>query len=655
MTPKTRSILRKLGLAALLVVVIAILAFFFFPGLPKSIKVYDVVQLNKDEWTPAERQWFYHTSQGSHLMPYSWFTALEQWDSEKLVVDPDYLTRFRLIPDVSPVNNPDHLPVGFAKDVAEPTDPPGPLEGKDYVGISCAGCHTALLTYKGMGVRIDGAPGQLDLVGFLTDIGKAFTAMTVDDAKFDRFAARVHRDADADKSELKAQVATFMGTELPTILQQIGADVRGFLESGEKTTTAGFGRLDALGQGGNTLFGKLGAKNLRVLQGPVDVLPLWNAHSYSFVQSNSAIRQPMARNVIEAMAVNASVVMPSTPDGDYPSTVRMGCAWEMEEMAKKLKAPEWPKWLFGNPNQQKVTAGRTLYRQLCAGCHQPKIETARSREWTQWPVVGPSGHPPCDPISWKYRQQAPQPLYALKTFSVDVIGTDPNDAVNFAERIVDARALGLTADEHGANVIYPAIAGIMATYYKNHGTPPETQDEWSDYRSNYWRAPKGYPARPLAGVWATAPFLHNGSVPNLYELLSPVEERSVTFYRGDPEFDPERVGFPTGRFYGGFKLDTSLPGNSNAGHEFRNGKSKGRIGRLLTKNERWELIEFLKMLRFEEEVEQHLPDQPDQSSPCPPAQQPECAACTPPSPGSTGRSPQPQGAAWAQPSPAPTP
>src|SRR5947209_4411142 len=137
----------------------------------------------------------------------------------------------------------------------------------------------------------------------------------------------------------------------------------------------------------------------------------------------------------------------------------------------------------------------------------------------------------------------------------------------------------------------------MATYYKDHQVPLETQNEWNGYRSNYWRAPLAYPARPLAGVWATAPFLHNGSVPNLYELLSPVPKRSVTFYLGNPEFDPQRVGFQSSRFAGGFKFDTSISGNSNAGHEYTNDKNrKGRLGRELTPDERWELIEYLKAL-----------------------------------------------------------
>src|SRR6185436_12441863 len=175
----------KLGIAALVAAVIAVVVFIFFPGLPASVKVYDVVQLNQ-QWTPQERQWFYHTSQGSQLMPYSWFISLEQPDSKPLFIDPDYLTRSRVIPDVNPANNPDRLPVGFAKDPGAPN----PKWGVQ-VGISCAACHTGQINYKGMGVRIDGAPGQLDTNGMLERLAAAIIATNVDPLKFDRFAKRV--------------------------------------------------------------------------------------------------------------------------------------------------------------------------------------------------------------------------------------------------------------------------------------------------------------------------------------------------------------------------------------------------------------------------------------------------------------------------------
>src|ERR1039458_7561467 len=82
-------------------------------------------------WSSAERNWFYATSQGSQIMPYDWFMALEQSDSE--LAFRDSLQRFGYLPTPSKFNNPDGLPVGFVKDA----DDRG-----DWVGLTCAACHT---------------------------------------------------------------------------------------------------------------------------------------------------------------------------------------------------------------------------------------------------------------------------------------------------------------------------------------------------------------------------------------------------------------------------------------------------------------------------------------------------------------------------------
>ncbi|PNB46292.1 hypothetical protein C1X73_34765, partial [Pseudomonas sp. FW305-130] len=56
--------------------------------------------------------------------------------------------------------------------------------------------------------------------------------------------------------------------------------------------------------------------------------------------------------------------------------------------------------------------------------------------------------------------------------------------------------------------------------------------------------PPWYRARPLNGVWATAPYLHNGSVPSLYWMLSPAAERPKSFCMGGGrDYDPKQVGF----------------------------------------------------------------------------------------------------------------
>jgi len=96
-----------------------------------------------------------------------------------------------------------------------------------------------------------------------------------------------------------------------------------------------------------------------------------------------------------------------------------------------------------------------------------------------------------------------------------------------------------------------------------------------------------YKARPLNGIWATSPYLHNGSVPSLYQLLLPGSQRDKVFYTGNREFDPVNVGQYSDEQEGLFKFDATLYGNSNAGHEY---------GTQLSNKQRYELIEFMKTL-----------------------------------------------------------
>jgi hypothetical protein len=81
----------------------------------------------------------------------------------------------------------------------------------------------------------------------------------------------------------------------------------------------------------------------------------------------------------------------------------------------------------------------------------------------------------------------------------------------------------------------------------------------------------GYVAVPLDGVWLRAPYLHNGSVPTLEDLLEPVDERPTLFYRGYDVYERGETGFVhqgAEARRAGWEVDVSVPGNSNAGHEY---------------------------------------------------------------------------------------
>jgi mono/diheme cytochrome c family protein len=112
-------------------------------------------------------------------------------------------------------------------------------------------------------------------------------------------------------------------------------------------------------------------------------------------------------------------------------------------------------------------------------------------------------------------------------------------------------------------------------------------DAW---KFQHFRATDGYVASLLDGVWARAPYLHNGSVPSLYDLLQAPERRPQRFWRGSDIYDFRKVGFhsliPTTDQLG-FLYDTGVRGNGNEGHAY---------GTHLPEQDKIALIEYLKTL-----------------------------------------------------------
>jgi len=101
---------------------------------------------------------------------------------------------------------------------------------------------------------------------------------------------------------------------------------------------------------------------------------------------------------------------------------------------------------------------------------------------------------------------------------------------------------------------------------------------------------EGYQSPPLDGIWMRAPYLHNGSVPSLRNLLEPVEQRTKVFYVGYDVYDPFNVGFVTQGPQAervGWKRDVSVRGDGNWGHNYGTG---------LTDAEKISLVEYMKTL-----------------------------------------------------------
>jgi cytochrome c2 len=484
------------------------------------------------------KETFHHRTQGVNLLPAGWFRALEQAGSEAMFNEPDHMAGFGFLPDEG-----SEFPIGFA------------LQG-EYIGLNCSACHTAEIQVHGQPVRIEGGRGNVDLGMFRSALGQALgvTAQTPD--KFQRFAARVltEQGAPVDPAGMQA-----LGGAVKQYLMKVKA--RSEVTAQLTRVVNGPGRVDAYGSGYNAIFGPLSPKNLRPIDAPVRLPHLWGTNDFAWVQYNGGIRLPLARNLIASVAAGATLpildaegkLLPE--EQRYESSSRATDLEALESAMAQIGAPKYP----GYVDPEAAKRGAALYRKNCASCH--------------------------DGGRWTSIQQGPysERLLDLRMFPVERIGTDPNNARAF-QRTFDGSALGL-----GTAPMAEGLAFISNQILAKQGFQPS--------RPNDLRAPSAYRARPLDGIWAAAPYLHNGSVLTLDELLGPPAARRKSFKLSTrPVFDAERVGFVEPAE--GFEYDTTQPGNSNAGHEFRRARpgTPGVVGPALSEQKRSDLIEFLKTL-----------------------------------------------------------
>lgn len=609
---------------------LAAAAFFganWYAGRMLSLPPHEKVELawTEQNWKPDDWNWFYHTPQGGALesvIPYQWFMNLEQprlsIGSAGRLVDPEYIQRFGFLPSAKSQYNPDGLPVGFART----NHYLNPEDGRtdDVIGFTCALCHTGQVNFKGKGVRVEGGPALTNLDKFRKAIGISLLVTRYDPFRFSRFATAVlGPDATAEaKTALKDRLA-----EILTKGKQ-GADLNSKLHL--YPVEEGFGRLDALGRIGNFVFGhEVSTDNLLPATAPVGYPHIWNTPWFEWVQYNGSIKQPMIRNAGEAMGVFARVNFNADSPQLFDSTIDVAALSAMEERIRGanvfepgqaprfrgLDAPKWPEHILGNIDRAKAARGKDLYKQYCSGCHLPAPNTPEFFDTAHW----------TDPDSKGRR------YLKLKMLDLADIGTDPSTALNWYKAVVNLGPLGQKLKEdvnkrmepflglRAGGAVTPAgvalpllVEKAVENRYRKLNIPQDQWDDMNGNRPNDVRAPLAYKARPLNGVWATAPFLHNGSIPTVYQMLVPAARRDARFHLGGREYDPVHLGFSTAAVEGAFLLDTSIPGNHNTGHEFSASREKwtsivasgvyplGVIGPELTDDERWALVEYLKTL-----------------------------------------------------------
>ncbi len=584
----------------LLVVGIKYLRDNFTVKLPEYPPIGNVAWLEQN-WSPQQSDWFHHADQGTQTfgIPYEWFIALEQpalsLGAPALLSDPLYLDRYGFIPDNTQPGK-SELPIGFAHGGAltnpdgSPNLNPQTKAPMTSLGLTCAACHTGRFTYQNTTVLIDGGPALTNLGKFQDGVGYALAYARYVPFRFDRFADRVLGAGASPeaKSDLKSQ--------LDQVLAQDKAILK--LEDSVKSRSVeeGFARLDALSRIGNFVFAvDLGnPANFVAYSAPVHFPRIWNSSWFEWVQYNGSIEQPMTRNAGEALGVRAAVNLTGPKEQLFASSVQVQTLFDIEQLlAGKppdvhtgftgLNSPKWPANILPPVNPDLATKGAVLYKEICQGCHMAPVTEPEFWSSPEWKPATPGGERHLD----------------LEQIPIAHVGTDPSEAADMMNRhVATPAALGITSDQFGSAL------GQLVKFTVNHWydaqQPPISaamREQMNGNRPDCVRAQLAYKVRPLNGVWATPPYLHNGSVPNIYALLSPVAERPKKFYLGNREYDPVNVGYVTDKFPGGFEFDTTKRGNSNSGHEFSDDRAKeGVIGRALSPDERRALIEYLKTL-----------------------------------------------------------
>jgi hypothetical protein len=514
-------------------------------------------------WSQQEQEWFWFTTQGSQILPYEWFLVLEQATNERLFRSTANFERFKYLPVRPSKLNPDGLPVGFVKDIDD--------NGHRWMGLTCAACHTNQINFNGTGLMIDGAPTLADFTTFYDELVAALAATGKDDAKFERFAQAVLGKNYNPGTANDLRRSVFDQTTRMEARRQLNAS----------PVPYGHARLDAFGDILNmVLAADLDLpENKRVADAPVSYPFLWDTPQHDVVQWNGSASNtapgPLLRNAGEMLGVFAAVdLVPTRILHGYRTSIELENLAQLEKSLESLWSPQWPMEILPAIDALKATNGKAHYDRLCVKCHAYINRTDKARR-----IVA---------VMTPYKE----------------LGTDPKMAENFVTRrgktgrlqgvktfIIAGTPMG--EEESGLTILLNAVTGALLEH------PLEsTKAAIEEFLKVPKPAPQPgvdplealrvYKARPLNGIWATAPYLHNGSVPNLWQLLTPEDQRVKEFYIGNREYDPKNVGFVTDKPEGSFRFDATLPGNSNKGHTYGTQE--------LNDEQKWELIEFLKSL-----------------------------------------------------------
>lgn len=562
-------------------------------------------------WTDSVRQQFYIQDQGSTMIPMAWFRALKTPDGQPFLAD--QLARFGYLPNPAAANG---LPIGFTE---------ATWKGTNYAGMTCAACHTRDISVAGQTYRVDGGPALSDFQGLLTEMVDGIGKVLATNASFKVFAIEVLGTPNPTNNQintLKADVQTWYTRE--------NAMKKGAYN---KPDMWGLGRLDAVSMILNRVAGlDLGPAptyvidaNIAPADAPVRYPFLWNAAFQDKTQwpgfaPNGSDFFGLIRNTGEVFGVFATfhpkkILFGAAIDYTANNSANFKGLIALEDMIDKIGPPRWP-WPLSAADKALAAQGAEVYaRDLpggsCASCHD-------------------GANPGKVPFATKGQKLFGTPL-------IDV-GTDTHEHDILDRRIRTAGVL----DNRGVLGLFmkfkpcaknapisscPTAFSLLSLTVANAilwsgaykptifpgadvTPPPSTAVPSDDIRDGLLNgfgekakqenAPKPtgafYESRVMAGIWAAAPYLHNGSVATLEDLLTPDSQRPVSFPVG-PNYDPVRIGLSATQPGNYVRTTTDCTpnvkgkginsGDSRCGHNF---------GTTLSPTDKAALLMYLRML-----------------------------------------------------------
>lgn len=530
-------------------------------------------------------------------MPLAWFAALKQESGAPFLADG--LSRYGYLPNPANAGT-TGLPVGFTSAVSKIEW----TKGTVFVGMTCSACHTRQIKFDDKDYRIDGGPAIVDFQKFLKDLEEAVDRVLTNQTAFEAFALAVlGNPPKSDKEDLRKDLQNWYNG-FNTLLSRALPE-----------PPWGPGRLDAVSMIFNRLTGlDLDLPdNIKKADAPTRYPFLWNASIQNLTQwpgfsGNGTDLLALSRNLGEVYGVFGTFQpqkLGFIHDYLTINSANFDGLTKLESLIRKIGPPKWP-WLT---NPFLADAGKKIFDRPtatdhkggCVECHGAKPTLIGDSDTPGWqtPLIG----------VWTDTREheilkRTSDTGVLKGAWIPGLG-DPLKDEDLSFNVLKVSVAGAIIEHFALKGLLPAEASQSALdpQQKQLNLPPALKELTGAFRfknAQALTAREGsspvvsppYESRVLQGIWAAAPYLHNGSVASLAELLKPAKDRLATFQIG-PDYDPFSVGLAVKqtKFPDSHVVTTdcsdSASGSSRCGHEY---------GTELSDGEKAALLEYLKTL-----------------------------------------------------------